>query len=295
MQRNFLEEIKHMYRTGGMHLKLLFVNAGVFLILALGASFAGLFSNSASINFQSISMFVFGLETDLSGFITHPWALFTSIFAHYSFWHFAMNMLFLFFSGRAFEQFFSPQRLMYTYILGGIAGGLMEILAHLIFPAVAIQQSVVIGASGSVMAIFLALAFHQPQLQVRLFGVFPIRLMYLALFFLLSDLLQVGKADGVAHFAHVGGALFGIWSVRNLNSTTNPVNWVIQRFKNVSFSGKPKMKVHKNARFKTDEEYNMEKKVNQDEIDRILDKIARSGYDALSKHEKEILFRQSKK
>lgn len=295
MQRNFIEEIKHLYQTGGMHLKLLFFNAGVFLILGLGSVFSGLFSPYASLQFTEIGMFLFGLKTDLFGFITHPWALFTSIFTHFSFWHFAMNMLFLFFAGRAFEQFFSAQRLLYTYILGGIAGGILEIFAHTVFPAVAVQQSVVIGASGSVMAIFLALAFHRPQLQVQLFGIFPIRLIFLALFFLLSDLFQLGKADGVAHFAHLGGALFGIWSVQKLHAANNPVNWVIAKFKGFSFSSKPKMKVQKNPRFKTDEEYNAEKKVNQEEIDRILDKIARSGYDALSKHEKEILFRQSKK
>lgn len=295
MQRNFVEELKFMYRTGGMFLKLIYLNAAVFLLLGLGGVFASLFGSVASYHFQSFTLLLFGLKTEFIGFVTHPWALITSIFAHYSFWHFIMNMLFLFFAGRAFEQFFDGKRLLFTYLLGGIAGGLMEVLAHTIFPAVAIQQTVVIGASGSVMAIFLALAFYQPQMEVRLFGIFPIRLMYLAGLFLLSDLFQLGKADGVAHFAHLGGALFGIWSVRNIYSKRNPVTWAIQRFKGGFFSSKPKMTVQKNARFKSDEEYNVEKKINQEEIDRILDKIAKSGYDALSKNEKEILFRQSKK
>ena len=64
------------------------------------------------------------------------------------------------------------------------------------------------------MAIFMALAFSKPQLQVQLFGVFPLRIYLLAVFFFLKDLAGIGTADQIAHFSHIGGALFGIGSVQ---------------------------------------------------------------------------------
>ncbi|MBU2020060.1 MAG: rhomboid family intramembrane serine protease, partial [Bacteroidetes bacterium] len=179
-------------------------------------------------------------------------------------------------------------------------GGLFEILAHALFPALQMQQTVVVGASGSVMAIFSAIAFYRPNLEIRLFGILPIRIIFLALFFIVIDLFQLGSNDGVAHFAHLGGVFLGYLSVKNLSSKRNIINWFISVFadlkKGFSFSREKKLKVvQKNPRMKTDEEYNMEQKLIQEEIDKILDKIARSGYDSLSKFEKDLLFKQSKK
>jgi hypothetical protein len=214
-------------------------------------------------------------------------------------------MLFLYFSGKMFEQLFDQKRLLYTYIIGGIAGGILEILAHLIFPTLQNEKIVIVGASGSVMAIFAALAFHRPNLQVNLFGVFPIRLIILAGFFVLTDLLSLGLNDGTAHFAHIGGVIIGMVSVHNLYSSSNLINRtqmigdsLIRFFSNL-FSSNKKLKVKKGGatrgpNFKSDEDYNAEAKERQIIIDKILDKISKSGYDSLTKTEKEILFNQSK-
>ncbi len=248
---------------------------------------------------------IFSLNTDLGEFIFHPWGIITSIFAHFTVWHFLMNMLFLYFSGKMFEQLFDQKRLLYTYIIGGIAGGILEILAHLIFPTLQNEKIVVVGASGSVMAIFAALAFHRPNLQVNLFGVFPVRLIILAGFFVLTDLLSLGLNDGTAHFAHIGGVIIGMVSVHNLYSSSNLINRtqmigdsLIRFFRNL-FSSNKKLKVKKGGatrgpKFKSDEDYNAEAKEKQIIIDKILDKISKSGYDSLTKTEKEILFNQSK-
>jgi len=191
--------------------------------------------------------------------------------------------------------------LLSTYILGGLFGGLLEILTHLLFPNIGVEGAVIVGASGSIMAIFMALAFYRPQLEIRLFGVLPVRLFVLALLFLLSDLFAIGSNDGTAHFAHLGGALLGYLSVRNLNSSKNIIT-MFSKFLDRIFSffkglfGPKKMKVVKTDRrpeFKSDEQYAMEKKQNQEKIDAILDKISRAGYDSLSKHEKDFLFKQS--
>jgi hypothetical protein len=213
-------------------------------------------------------------------------------------------MIFLYFVGRMFVQFFDQKRLLYTYILGGIGGGLLEILAHLIFPTLRNETQVVVGASGSIMAIFAALAFYRPNLTVNLFGIFPIRLIFLAGIFILSDLISLGLDDKTAHFAHIGGVIIGLLSIKNLHSKTNIVTGFQRFIESIGgfFSGlfKPKSKLTvkkggaTNARFKTDEEFIVEAKLRQQKIDAILDKISKSGYESLTKAEKDFLFQQSK-
>jgi hypothetical protein len=199
-----------------------------------------------------------------------------------------------------FEQLFDAKRLWYTYLFGGIAGGVLEIIAHAVFPALQNTQIVIVGASGSIMAIFMTLAFYRPNLNVMLFGIFPIRLIFLALFFLISDLISLGTNDGVAHFAHLGGAIFGALSIRNIASKNNIMvvlqNWGDTIVNSISslFKSSPKKPKRSNPRMKTDEEYNLEKKSKQEKIDQILDKISKSGYESLTRQEKDFLFNQSK-
>lgn len=303
-ENNFFQEIKHQYTYGGMTIKLIFINLIVFLLISILEVFSRLIGSSVSVILSGITENVFVLKTDYWALFTHPWTLFTSIFAHYDFWHFLWNMVFLYFSGKMFEQFFDQKRMFYTYLLGGIFGGLFEILANVIFPNY--TSGAVIGASGAVMAVLISLAFHKPQLQVALFGMFNLRLIYFALFFILKDLLSLGMNDGVAHFAHLGGIVLGMLSIKNLYNSSNIINASqrigdkIVHFIRIIFkpSRTPKMKVNKSGgartpQFKTDEQFNLEKKERQQKTDIILDKISKSGYESLTKAEKDFLFRQS--
>jgi membrane associated rhomboid family serine protease len=298
-EQNLFDSIKNTYRFGGMTIRLIFINTTLFLLIQILSVIIRLMMADNSL----LSVFlnsVFTLNTDLQAFIFMPWGLVTSIFAHFSLWHFLLNMLFLYFSGRMFEQLFDAKRLWYTYLFGGIAGGILEIIAHAVFPALQNSQIVIVGASGSIMAIFMTLAFYRPNLNVMLFGIFPIRLIFLALFFLLSDLISLGTNDGVAHFAHLGGAIFGALSIRNIASKNNIMvvlqNWGDAIVKSISslFKSSPKKPKRSNPRMKTDEEYNLEKKSKQEKIDQILDKISKSGYESLTRQEKDFLFNQSK-
>lgn len=301
-QRTFIDELKHQYQYGGMTIKLIMINAIVFLGINVLLVISRLIGGDAQLFLGNILKWIFTLNTDLPSFLYSPWGLFTSIFAHYSVWHLLFNMIFLYFVGKMFEQFFDQKRLLYTYLLAGLAGGLLEIVAHLIFPVLQMSSNVVVGASGSIMGIFMAMAFYQPHAKVNLFGVLPVRMIWLAIAFLLLDFLNLGRNDGTAHFAHLGGAIIGILSIQNISASSNIINRfqmlgdaIIRLFNQKN--KKPKMRVHKtetNARFKTDVEYNVEVKTRQEEIDRILDKISKSGYDSLTKKEKEFLFNQSK-
>ncbi len=301
-ERTFIDDLKYQFAHGGMTIRLIMVNAAVFLIVKILSVFGGLATGTAENGVDEFLHLFFSLDVQLPSFFMHPWGLLTSIFAHYDFFHFLFNMIFLYFSGRMFESLFDGKRLLNTYLLGGLFGGILEIVAHLL-PGVPEGQFVV-GASGAIMAVFVALAFYRPNMQVMLFGVLPVRIIILAGVFVLMDLFSLSveslKTSNTAHFAHIGGAIIGALSVQNIHSKSN----IIMIFKRLSdwflglFRKNSKMKVKKGGRtaqFKTDEEYNLEAKEKQAKIDAILDKISRSGYDSLTKAEKDFLFTQSKK
>lgn len=309
-ERNFIEELKYQWKYGGTHIQLIGVNLIVFIFIGVLSVFGRLIFKSNSNLLDQFSADLFVLHGDPMGLATHPWGLFTSIFAHFDILHFLFNMLFLFFAGRIFLTYFSGARLFYTYLIGGLMGGVVQVLAHIIFPGLEGQSVFVVGASGSIMAIFIAVAFYRPNTTINLFGVFPVRLIFLAILFVLQDFLSLGRPDDVAHFAHLGGALIGFLSIQNLNEKKNVIS-AVERFgerlkdrftalERKNKRSKSKLKAQKGGAYKagydtrSDEEYNQFKKAQQEELDRILDKISKAGYDSLTKKEKQVLFDQSR-
>jgi membrane associated rhomboid family serine protease len=295
--RTLSEELKFQFKFGGMHIKLIFVNTLFFLAIKL----LGLIGRitDQDLLFETIQLRGFTLQTHLSELLIAPYGFITSIFSHFDFFHFLLNMVFLYLSGNIFRQFFSDRRMLHVYLVGGITGGIAEVIVQQFMH----QYPAVIGASGSVMALFMAIAVYRPHYKVVFFGILPIKLFILALIFLGVDILHMLQVDGTAHFAHLGGAAIGFLSVKGLHSSSNLINWtesIHQRILSF-FSGRknrsPKMKAQKGGGrvVKTDEQYNMDAKVKQERIDKILDKISKSGYESLTKAEKDFLFSQSNK
>ena len=290
-KKNLFEELKHQLRNGSMTNRLVIINICVFLCIHLLFAI-GKISGSPVVEVWVQSIFT--LDATLIGSILKPWGIFTSIFSHIGLMHIIYNLIFLYFAGNLFERYFNSRMLLVIYLFGGITGGLAEILsATFLFPE---NVHVVLGASGSIMAIFAALAFYSPNTKVYLFGVLPIRLFILALFFLAKDLVAIGDtSDHVAHFAHLGGALFGLIAMQNIGTKKNiltKLDSILSSIQNgIKKFSSPKVYEKK---VKTDEEYNYEKKTKQDKTDRILDKISKLGYDSLTKEERDFLFNQSK-
>ena len=272
--------------------RLIIANIAIFLLIIIVQAIGRI----SEVDLYPIINIIFSLEASWQGILMMPWGLITSIFTHFDLYHILFNMIFLYFAGNMFEQSFSSKKLILVYIFGGIFGGLFEVISgSIFFPQNEVHS--VIGASGSVMAIFTALAFYNPNTKVLLFGLVPVRLFVLALFFLATDLIGVGeKGDNIAHFAHLGGAFFGFLSVQNINTSKNIIVQ-IERFekkiKNI-FKKQPKMYYTRSDQHKTDEQYNLDKRKKQQKTDLILDKISKSGYDSLTKEEKDFLFNQSK-
>ena len=270
--RNIFQELKQTFLQGKMTHRLIIVNVAVFVLIQI---YLAIFRLGGLVS-EDLPNTLFTLDTSLTGFLYKPWGIITSIFAHFDLFHLFSNMLFLYFSGKFFEQIWSGKQLLITYILGGIFGGIAEIAVQSIFYSTENNGALVIGASGSIMAIFVAVAFHSPQTKLLLFGKFSIPLYILAILFIILDIMGIGTTDTTdttAHFAHIGGAIFGILSIVTTKSKSpNSKGFFNQLFK----SSKKKTVA---PRFKSDEAYNQEKRSHQEKIDSILYKIYKGGYE----------------
>lgn len=294
---SFIDEIKRNYVSGGMHMKLIYVNVIVFLVITIFNIIGKLYGGDTSLILSDLTTSIFTLKTNPAEFILQPWGLITSIFAHFGFMHLLFNMLFLYFSGKMLEQIIGQNKLLIIYLIGGISGGLFEIIAHSIFPSLAINQIIIVGASGSVMAIFAGLAYYQPNTEILLYGIIKMKIIWLAIGYFVIDLVGIGSNDGTAHFAHIGGALLGVFLMQQNQKSTGLLNKLasfISKMKFPTFTKKNNLTVKKGGRPLTDEEFNLQKKQKQEMTDKILDKISKSGYESLTKSEKEFLFKQSK-
>lgn len=284
---DIIENIKAIYNRGGMFLKLLFINVAVFFVLNI---FVG-----GLMQFDILNWFSF--DSALFDNLTKPWSIITYMFIHANFMHVLFNMMILFFVGGIFEQLLGPKKVLSTYIIGGLGGALLFLITQNIFPLLINSgASTLLGASAAVMALFVGLAAYRPNMEMALFGVFKVKLFILAIIYVGLDLLRVGDVDGVAHFAHLGGAAWGYYMGSQLKKGKDISAWFDNWVEVIVaiIKPKPKMKVTYSNSTKTkpprnDYDYNAQKQTNQQKLDAILDKIKVGGYETLSKAEKEFL------
>lgn len=209
-------------------------------------------------------------------------------------------MLWFYWFGKMFIAYIGAKKLTTVYILGGIFGAIFYVAAFNLFPVFApiLEQSKALGASASVIAIVVAISFYIPNNKVNLMFIGEVKLKYIALFTILIDFLSIATENSGGHIAHLGGAFFGFLYAVQLKKGSNILGWLNAPAFWIGsvFKRKPRMKATYNkAKEMNDRDYNYEKAKQQKEIDVVLDKIAKSGYDSLSKKEKEILFNSSKK
>lgn len=242
------------------------------------------------------------LPASIERFIIKPWTLITYFFTHEGFFHIIFNMLFLYWFGKIIVEYLGDQRAISMYVIGGIVGGLFYILIYNLIPFFhdRIAGSLMLGASAGVYAVVVGAATFMPNYTFFLLFLGPVKIKYIAIFYVVLSFSQTIGSNAGGELAHLGGAFMGYIFIRQLqrgNDIGTPVVSVMEWFKSL-FRPKPKIKVtHKSARFTGSQKANASKNVRteQDEIDAILDKISHSGYESLSKEEKQKLFNASKK
>ena len=260
------------------------VNIVVYLAVNVPAIIEWLFFRSD--NIAAFSKYYLSLPASLPQLLHRFWTPVTYMFMHDRIFHILFNMLWLYWFGQIFEEFLGKKRTVGLYLLGGLAGGALFIAAYNIFPAFADVRngSTVVGASASVMAIVVGAATIAPNYTIMLFFLGPVKLKWIALFYVVIDFLSISGANAGGEIAHLGGAMLGFFYVRQVQKGNDWIAGIVSIFKK-----KPHLKVASTNRDKA-----MSSRPRQDEVDAILDKISKSGYENLSKHEKEVLFRASK-
>jgi membrane associated rhomboid family serine protease len=300
--RNLSDEIRHFFRGGSVLSILILINIGVWVLAKALTVFFYLY-NHPDIVLDKMILDYFALPANLSELASRPWTLFTYMFLHLDFWHILFNLMWLFWFGRIFLEYLTSRQLLFTYIAGGLAGGLLYILAFNIFPKFqeSIDVSVALGASASVMAIVTAISFFVPNYSIQLIFIGRIRILYLAILLFIFDFFAIPTGNAGGHIAHIGGAFFGyffsLWMRKtNYAYSTGAFSALLNKIGKL-FKPGPRFssRTPYAERPKTDEDYNAEKNFHQKKIDAILEKISRGGYDSLTKEEKDFLFRSSGK
>ncbi|AUC80877.1 rhomboid family intramembrane serine protease [Lacinutrix sp. Bg11-31] len=293
---SLLSDLKYKYNLASVHEKIIFVNIGVFAVVALLNTVYFLATKSHLLLFQDY----LALPEDLNQLIFKPWTFLTYAFMHTSFWHLLGNMIALYYFGRIFLTFFSVKQLINYYFVGGLVGGLVFVVSYNLLPALVDESAILLGASASVFSVLVGATTKSPNYVLNLFGVFQLKLWVLTVLYLISFIALIPYANAGGELSHLGGAVFGYIYTKQLvkgndigkgfeRLLVTITSWFKPRKKgNLKTVYKDKSKVggYTKGEFS---EFN-----NQKKIDVILDKISKSGYESLSAAEKEYLFKAGK-
>lgn len=297
------DEFKNAFsRYNNGHVQLIIINVVVFLVLAIVyvlSTISGLENFFGAIHDQ------FSIPPRFFDFILRPWTIITYAFAHSltDIFHILFNMLALYWFGKLFIEYLGNDKLIAIYVLGAIAGGVVYLLMFNTIPYFINLSGFpgMVGASAAVYAIMIATATLLPDYTFFLLFLGPVRIKYIALFYIVISFIGSVGPNAGGNLAHLGGALMGFVYIKQLQAGVNWGGWVTATLQWINELFKPSAKVKVTYRKTTSEpaakksttaKFN---KASQEEIDTILDKISDKGYESLTKEEKEKLFNASKK
>jgi membrane associated rhomboid family serine protease len=317
---SIIQDLKYQFNKGDIIIRLVMLNVAIYLSTHLIAVPIFLVFGDASAYYSFITEW-FWMPSDPLKLITRPWTLITHMFMHSNgLFHILFNMLWLYWFGRIATNYIQDRKLLSIYLLGGLLGGVLYLISYNIFPPFLRQSAVLVGASGSVMAIVLATATLNPKGTIRLFLLnISIELQYVALFVVVLDILQVPYSNAGGHLAHLGGAFMGwffIYQLRRGRDLSAPIEGMIDWFRGKKApktrkKREPRM-AYKKAHQASDSNAGMSGAASnysefsrsfaqkyrnmskQECVDAILDKIRQSGYDSLTEDEKSFLDKSSK-
>lgn len=280
---SLINELKSKFISASIIQQLIYVNIAVFIITLILSSFSGLYGNKTNFIYEW-----FSLSSSFEEMIIKPWSLVSYGFLHNGFLHILFNCLVLHFFGRLFLEYFSEKQALNFYVLGTLFGGIAYLVSYSYFPLFEGKVHTMVGASAGITAIVIGIATYIPNYQLQLRFIGYVKVWQLAGAFILFDLISLAGGNGGGHIAHLGGALFGyVYVSKASNKQMNFSSWFYKLFSNRK---KPLQTVYKSTK-KTDSKKSTDNK--QAKIDSILDKISKTGYETLTKEEKEFLFKQS--
>ncbi|WP_010134120.1 rhomboid family intramembrane serine protease [Ochrovirga pacifica] len=282
MANSIIAQLKQKYLTGSIVEKLIFINVLIFVLTFFVGGLVQLLHYSDNFFWRW-----FALSAYLPEFFNKPWTLVSFGFLHADFFHLLFNMLYLNFIGRLFLDYFIPKKLLNFYLFGTLSGGLLFLLTYNLIPSLQNTPAILLGASAGVMAIMIGITTHIPNYELRIPLIGYVKIWIIAAIFIAIDLISITDNTG-GRFAHLGGALYGFLAIYYKDSLSfqNPFKGWFAKKNTLKTSYKNSTKNQKNHAKNNQE--------TQQKIDVILDKISKSGYESLSKEEKEFLFQQGK-
>ena len=286
------QDVLYKFKTLNIANKLIVINIAVFLLFFI-ASF--LFNTSSEVLMQW-----FVLPEEPIEVLKQPWSLLTYSFLHGGFTHILFNMIWLNFFSKFILNLFSEKRFLTVYLLGALYGGLLFVTAYNVFPVFQSKAGYLLGASASVSALMVFAATYSPNISFRFFMV-TIKLWQLAVGLFLLDLFRLGSGTNPGGMlSHVGGAVFGYVYAVQLAKGNDIGLWfekIVASLVNLFKTKKntPFRKVHKTPKNTSKKKTTSVKDGRQIKIDGILDKIGKSGYESLTKQEKDFLFKAGDK
>ena len=295
---NILDDFKNAFsRPNNGLIKIIVINLIVFLALLF---LEVVLTISRNENWYQLIVDQLSLPASLNSLLYRPWTLITYFFTHTGFFHILFNMLFLYWFGMIIMEFLGSEKLVNLYVLGGFAGGILYIVVYNTLPyfsdRVAVAQ--MLGASAGVYAVVVGAATFTPNYSISLILLGPVRIKYIAIFYIIVSFAGTVGPNAGGDWAHLAGAALGFVFIKQLqrgNDWGKPVTSFLTFVKSF-FVQQPKVRVSHRSTTKT----NGRPRANgtfsnrQEEIDAILDKISESGYDSLSREEKQKLFDASK-
>jgi len=294
-------DIKSRFKNGSSYTRLLYINIGVFLILQF-LKVPDFFMNGIK-DLEKTQIYLFSenylfLPSDINQLLMKPWTLLSYMFIHFDFFHILFNLIVLHFGSKLFLQYFTGKQLVSTCILGGIFGGLIYVLSFNIFPVFLSDLYVgapAYGASAAVLAIFIAISTYKPKYKVNLMFIGNVSIIYIAIFLVILDYISIPYGNSGGHIAHLGGAFFGYLYITLLKKGYDiSVNFYnIIGFFNFTKNRNTRTRKKRSSKY-NDDLFRSKRSDKQKKINTILEKISKSGYDSLSKEEKELLFKESK-
>jgi membrane associated rhomboid family serine protease len=301
------EEFKNAFQKhNNSHVQIIYLNIVIFL--AMGILFViATFSEVPAIFTEVYKQFT--LPSDLLTLAKRPWTLITYGFAHHfdfankdvGIFHILFNMLGLYWFGRVFIEYLGSDKFVAVYILGVISGGLIFLLLYNTIPLFSDVNATLVGASAAVFAVITAVAVLVPDYTFYLLFLGPIKVKYIAAFYIILSFVSSAVGNAGGEFAHLGGAFIGFVYIRQLQAGSNWGGWITATIDWIKSLFREKRKVKVSYRGGGSAYENISRpagkkgSISQAEIDAILDKINAGGYESLSKDEKEKLFNASKK
>lgn len=303
----FLDDLRSAFRrSDNAMMQLIVINIIVFMVLNTLYVVFFLFQSP---EFYTPLLRCFTLPAEPMRLLYRPWTLFSYFFSHEGLFHIFFNMLIFYYFGRLIEEYLGSRRLIGLYVVGGLAGGLLYMLLYNLLPVYqgALPRSELIGASASVMAVVVGAATLMPNYQFHLILIGPVKIKYIAAFWVVVSFFGFAQQNAGGDIAHIGGSLMGYIFIIQLkkgrdlgkwaNDFLDAVSGMFKKKSNLKVTySKPrtKSKVTTHSAYRNSNQNSSESIPMQEEIDAILDKISESGYGSLTREEKEKLSRASR-